>query len=158
MPVWTLPLPRAGSPGPVVLYPRHRILSGVPPVMVLVVADAGPVPVTLQTDSGRLRTWHSRERTHPWPAGWAPLAVGEGGRVIVRSCGRVDAADFERAAPLTPDPRWRSAVEGASWLLEEGLPMEALRLLAADPRGGAAEWTQALSLAGVPILGLWLRR
>ena len=158
VPTRMLPLPRAGTPGPVVLYPRHRVLSGVPPVMVLAVADTGPVVVTLETDSGRRRTWHSRARTLSWPAGWAPLSVGERGRVTVLSCGRADSAEFERAPPLRPDLRWRSAPQGASWLLQAGLPMEALRLLAADPRGSAAEWTQALSSAGVPTMGLWLGR
>lgn len=158
MPAWTLPLPRAGPPGPVVLYPRHRILSGVPPVMVLVVADSGKVAITLETDAGRSRTWSTRERVLPWPAGWRALAVGERGKVSVRSCGRVDHAAFVRAPPLPVDLRWRSALVGASWLLERGLPMEALRLLSTDPRGDKADRTQALSAAGVPVIGLWLGR
>ena len=126
--------------------------------MLLVIADSGSVDVSLVTSSGRARAWRTRGRMLTWPAGWGPLAVGERGTVTVRSCGRTDVARFERAPPLAPDLRWRSAELGAPWLLERGLPMEALLLLATDPRPAPLLRSRALLGAGTPVLGLWLHR
>lgn len=149
-------VPRSGTLGPVVLYPRHRILSGMPTVQVVAVADAGPILVELVRGTGRRRIWRTRQRVLPWPAGWLPLTVGEEGQVSVTSCGRADVARFVRAPRLPVDLRWRSARWGARWLLENGLPMEALRLMAADPGQGPPLRTEAMIRAGFPPSGQWL--
>jgi len=156
MPRMVVGVPRAGALGPVVLYPRHRILSGMPTVLVAAVADAGPIDIELVRGSGRRRRWRTRQRVLPWPAGWMPLTIGEEGRVSVTSCGRTDVALWVRAPRLPVDLRWRSARRGARWLLANGLPMEALRLIATDPGQGAELRTEALIRSGFPVSGQWL--
>lgn len=149
----------AGSVGPVVLFPRHRVLSGMPTIQVAVVADPGSVEVELvvgQGPSRRRRLWRTRRRVIPWPQGWGALEVGERGLIRVTSCGRTDVAPFERAPRLPVDLRWRSARSGARWLLSNGLPMEALRLIATDPTGAPHLRTEALIRAGFPVAGQWL--
>ena len=153
-----LPVAACGAPGPVVLYPRHRILSGMPPIMLLVIAEAGPVEVTLTRSSGLSYSWRTRQRTLTWPPGWPALAVGESGTVTVTACGQRDLTWFRRAPPTAPDMRWRSGSQGARWLLEQGLPMEALLLISADPGAPSRVRSAALLEVGMPLLGQWLHR
>ena len=143
-----------GVPGAVVLYPRHRVVSAFPPVIFVVPGVGGPVEVELARE-GAARRWRTTGRSLTWPEGWNGLRVGEVGRVVVRAGGTTAVCGFVRAPMPELGTWWRDGRVGVRRLLDLGLPMEAARLAAVDPRVSEPEREQALFRAGVPTLGLW---
>lgn len=149
------PLLRAsGLARPAVLFPRHRVLSPAPPLIVVTPGNLGTAEIRVQRHDGerRLRT---KERRVPWPDSWRLIDVGEILKVEVHSCGQSDLCLVQRAAPIPLSLKLRNRKEGVLELQRLGLPMEALLLAAKDPATGSTLPPALVRRAGFPFLGLW---
>jgi hypothetical protein len=152
------PLRAAGPLRPCILYPRHRIASLAPPVILFVPADPGPIDLEVRLTSGRVRRFATRERVVPWPASWPPLESGESGTVVLRSCGQTACAWFVCAPWKAPLLAIRHAPDGTGAWLERGLPVEAFRLAARDAWSTEGFDPQLRIRTGLPWPGMWQGR
>jgi hypothetical protein len=152
----SLPIEPSGFIAPVILYPRHRILSPAPPIVLAVPADASAVTLDLRTSRGLRRRIRTRKRILPWPEETHVLEDGETGTIQLSGASGTARAFFvrvRRGEPLTIP--WGTAKARARELLGQGLPMEALRLLAlsGEARGSLAR--EAALRADLPTFGFW---
>lgn len=144
------PLSPAGASGPVVLSPRHRTPSAAPLLVLVTPGDPGPVEFEFRMAGRGVFRLRTKDRTMPWPANWAMLEEGACGTIRARSAAGIAYSAFVRAPFDEPrsGPRARSA-------LARGLPVDALRRLAADPPPDPETGLEAGIRAGWPGLPRW---
>ena len=145
----------SGIVRPQILYPRHRILSPVPLVLIAVPADPSPVTVTLVTEEGLRWETCTIRRAIPWPPGARLLRPLERGFVILDSSAGKARAGFVHVPPRLGARPFKDLRQEMQRYAGRGYPMEALRLWV------GARWRPDESMlrlarrAGFPVGPLW---
>lgn len=147
----------SGLPAPTILYPRHRILSPTPPIVIALPVGVGGLEIEILTPRCRRRI-RSRDRVVPWPAEIPALRSGDAGWVRVTSALGPASSGFVRVRDPAYPARWLAGPgECVRGLSRGGLPMEALRLAAAECLPLDPGITGYGSRAGLPHWGAWRR-
>jgi len=145
----------SGIVRPQILYPRHRILSPVPLVLIAVPADPGPVTVTLVTEEGLRWETCTIRRAIPWPPGTRLLRPRERGFLTLDSPAGKARAGFVHVPPrLGPRP-FKDLRQEMQRYAERGYPMEALRLWVGARWRSDPNMLRLARRAGFPIGPLW---
>jgi hypothetical protein len=148
-----IPIRGPGILAPTILFPRHRIFSGSPPIVLAVSWVFDAVRIDVQYSSGFRSHMHSGKRTIPWPESWPVPKIGEVVRLSLHCGGFATDVDFERVEATDLDLTYRDGRRGVPKLLSRGLPSEAWLLGCQDPRVPVQQLLECELRMGLPPSG-----